>query len=428
MPDRRIVVVGTTTDYIDLINRDHPGRAVFMTDPRERARAVEPAPPENGEVLCDLARSRQSVAELCKHLRRWGQEAVGIACFDCESLALAAAVATAVAAPFPSAEAIVASRSKFTSKQLWHRAGLPCPETALVQNESDAVRFLESLNRPAVLKPLTGSGSELIFLCHTPTDCRQAVTMTKSHLADHPNARMYASVGTAMPDPRQTLVMEEYVSGDEYSADFILDDDRIEIIRLARKIPAEGQPMGTIAAYIVPADLPAEIDLAQFRDQLRDAARTLGVARSICMLDFIIRDGRALMLELTPRPGGDCLPFLIRQSCGLDMLGLTLDFAEGRPVTIPEPARWRRLVGVRLFAKVPGVIERIDDTLLRQDARVRESYLKRRPGHRVVLPPDDYDSRLLGHVIFEPSPSADISAEAAAMAAKLIVKMEHSRG
>jgi biotin carboxylase len=425
MPDRRAIVVGTTTDYIDLINRGHPDRAVFVTDPRERARGFESPPGEDSEVLCDLSRPRQAVAELVKHLRRWNQEATGVACFDCESLALAAVVAKAVAAPFPSVEAVIAARSKFTCKQLWRQAGLPCPEMALAHDEAEAVGFLEALGHPAVLKPLTGSGSELIFLCHTASDCGQAVKTSLTRLAGHANVRMYVSSGAETPDPRQTLVMEEFVPGDEYSCDFILDGDRLEIVRLARKIPSEGQPMGTIAAYLLPAELPAEVDRSRFRDQLRDAARALGLTRSVCMLDFIIRDGRALMLELTPRIGGDCLPFLIKQSCGLDMLGLALDFAEEVPVIVPPPDRWQPLVGVRLFAKTPGVVEYIDDDPLRRDPRVRETYLKRRPGHRVVLPPDDYDSRLLGHVIFEPTAAVDIAAEAAALADKLIVKMEY---
>lgn len=426
MPDRRIIVVGTTTDYIDFINRGFPERAVFVTDPRERGRGYEPAPPENGEVLCDLGRPRQAIADLRKHLRRWNQEAVGVACYDCESLTLASAVAAAVEAPFPSTEAVLAARSKFTSKLLWKQAGLPCPQAALVADEAEAIRFLTTLGGPAVLKPLTGSGSELIFLCHTPSDCRQAVEMSTSRLADHANARMYASAGIDAPDPRRTLVMEEFVAGEEYSCDFILDRDRVEIIRLARKIPAAGQPMGTIQAYLLPADLPKGVERTGLADQLREAARALGLTRSLCMLDFIIRDGRALMLEMTPRIGGDCLPFLIRHSCGLDMLGLALDFAEGRSVIIPPAYRWRQLIGVRLFARTSGVIEAMDDSALRTDPRIREIYFKRRPGHRVILPPDDYDSRLLGHIIFEPSSGADLAAEAADIANRIVIKMEPS--
>ena len=121
------------------------------------------------------------------------------------------------------------------------------------------------------------------------------------------------------------------------------------------------------------------------------------------MVDFIVREGKPYLLELTPRPGGDCLPWLIRQSSGLDMLGLTLDIAQGLEITLPAAESWESLVGLRLIAADAGVIKRIDGEPLRRDPRVREVHLKRRNGHRVVLPPKDYDSRILGHVIFKPS-------------------------
>jgi hypothetical protein len=52
---------------------------------------------------------------------------------------------------------------------------------------------------------------------------------------------------------------------------------------------------------------------------------------------------------------------------------------------------------------------------------VREVLIKRRPGHRVTLPPQDYDSRLLGHVIFKPAVQASLEQECSELADKLLV-------
>jgi biotin carboxylase len=182
--------------------------------------------------------------------------------------------------------------------------------------------------------------------------------------------------------------------------------------------------VGTTLAYVLPAELPPAIGIESFRIQLRDAAQSLGLERAICMLDFMVRDGKAVMIEIAPRPGGDCLPPLILKSCGFDILGCALDFAERRPVTVPAPSRWKHLVGLRLFAAKPGVIRKLDDSPLRADNRVLECYLKRGPGHRVVLPPEDYDSRLLGHVIFKPSNPDSIESECLDLRAKLELQME----
>ena len=129
------------------------------------------------------------------------------------------------------------------------------------------------------------------------------------------------------------------------------------------------------------------------------------------MVDFIVQADRALLIEMTPRPGGDCLPPLIRHSCGLDTLGAALDFAAGRPVALPAPEAWRRLAGLRVLARREGVIDALDDRLLRADPRVLECVFKVGPGHRVSLPPADYDSRILGHVIFVPSGPAGLEPE-----------------
>ena len=192
MSNRRVLVVGTTADYIDIINRRFPQRAIFITDVNERARATEPSPSSEDELLCDLSQPEQIVASLRRHLNQWRMELSGITCFDCESMLAAAFIAHSFGLSYPSTEAVTACRDKYVCKQVWRQAGLPCPDVELVHNASDAVSFLHRINGPAVLKPLTGSGSELIFLCSTEDECVVAFNTLQSRLACHSDLRMYA--------------------------------------------------------------------------------------------------------------------------------------------------------------------------------------------------------------------------------------------
>ncbi|MFH1730797.1 MAG: ATP-grasp domain-containing protein [Planctomycetota bacterium] len=425
MFSRRVVVVGTTADYIDLIRRRFPGRALFLTDPAERAAAAEPAPEPPDEVLCDLARPGDVLERLDRHLGRHRIAPAGVAAFDCESMALAAHLGARLSLPYPSAESVAACRSKFASKQLWRRAGVPCPEAELVANADQAAAFLDRASGPVVLKPVTGSGSELLFVCSNAAECAAAVATMKERLARHANDRMYARCeqdGRRF-DPRDVFIIEQFVRGPEFSCDFTIDDGAVRVIRIARKIPAPRQPPGTTWAYVVPAELPAEISPDAFRRQLLAAARAVGLDRALCMLDFIVDDGRAVLIEIAPRPGGDCLPPLLRHSAGLDMIGLALDFAEGKSMIMDEPT-FRLLVGVRFFAENGGVICGIEDDGVRTDPRVVECRLKARPGRRVVLPPLDYDSRILGYAVFEPSSPDSIESECADIDAKLHIEFE----
>ena len=426
MRGKRLLVVGTTSDYIDHILTRYPGRALFVTDPAERAAARETNPAPADELLCDLRNSRQVNDDLRVHLNRWQMGICGVACYDCESLGLAADLAKQLTLPFPDPAAVRVSRNKFLSKQIWHKAEIPCPRTALVQNLADALKFMVQIAKPVIIKPLTGSGSELLFKCDNRRDCSRAIDLIGGKLAVHPNIRMYRpeKCGMLRMDPHHEFVIEAFIEGREYSCDFILDNDQVEIIRLAQKIPARDQPAGTTRAYILPSQLPEPLQMDAFRLQLRNAAGALGLNRALCMVDFIVHEGIAYLLEMTPRPGGDCLPQTIFQSCGLDMLGLALDFAEAKPIALPAASRWVKLVGLRLMAKKSGIIKNIDDRALRQDSRVKELHLKRRPGQRVTLPPDDYDSRLLGHVIFKPATTQSIEDECTELESKLRFEIE----
>jgi biotin carboxylase len=423
-----VLVVGTTGDYIDLLCRRCPGRAVWLTDASVRAHAAYPKPDDAAEVLCDLTRPDEALTAVEDHLARWQRELTGIACYDCESMPLAAFLARSLSLSYPSPAAVAACRSKLVSKQLWRRAGLPCPEAACVESREQARGFLRRLGRPVVLKPLTGSGSELTFLCADEQACARAFELMETRLAAHDDVRMYASYAGSegQTDPRRVFGIEEFVEGPEFSCDFLLDGDHVEIIRFARKIPADGQTFGTTLAYVVPGELPPEFDLAAFRRRLLTAAHALGLERALCMLDFIVRDGQALMIEMAPRPGGDCLPFLLQRSAGFDILGAELDVAEGRPVTVPASEQWQRLVGLRLFATRAGVIGQIDTAAIAADPRVCECSLKQGPGDTIVLPPDDYDSRVLGHVLFAPTSPGGLEAECLELFAKLTVEMDEA--
>ncbi len=416
-----VLVVGTTADYIDLIERKFPGRALFLTDPSERRRIAEyPDPGPEAEVLSDLSFGEARIA-LSRWMEGTGRRPSGAACFDCESLLLAAELARYLALPFASPEAVLAARDKHRSKLLWREAGLPCPASRLVREPEEAVEFIRGGARPAVIKPLTGSGSELIFTCRQESDCRRTFALLKEKLAVHPNRRMYAE--RQETDPRTVFAVEELVEGEEWSCDFALDRKEARIIRLTRKIFARDQSFGTVLAYRLSRELPAGLDPEGFLSQLERAGRALGIERSICMLDFIVAGGRAKMIELTPRPGGDCLVSLARLGGGFEMLGYALDFAAGREQDPPPFRDWEELAGLHLLAPRGGTIRRVDASRILSDPRVRECRLSARPGDRVVPPPDDYDSRRLGHVIFLPR-SGDLEGECLELSGKLELEFE----
>lgn len=363
------------------------------------------------------------MAALKAHLAARGFEPSGVACFDCESLMLASLIARELGLSYPSPESISLCRSKYATRKRWAEEGVPCPEAALARTPGEAVDFFERSGGPVVMKPLSGSGSELVTLCRDRSECERAFALLSERMSAHSNARMYPSAGTGDgTDPRTAFVVETFVSGAEFSCDFTVDGNDLEIIRVAGKIMAPDQSMGTTLAYLLPGELPGGMGREDLAPALMKAARALGLGRAIAMVDFIVSEGGINFLEMTPRPGGDCLPDLIMESSGFDTLGAALDFAEGKKLGIPPAGSWRKLTGLRLIARREGILKTIDCGEVASDGRVRSCHLKRGPGDRIVLPPLDYDSRILGHVIFEPAEGGPRDAGMAEIMAKLRVE------
>lgn len=423
---KKPLIIGTTADYIELLAGRFPDRAVFVTDIKERKAWKGKLPSDLSEILLDLGDQNGSVKALEKGLNERGIAPSGIVCFDCESMALASIIAAKFGLPFPSLEAIINCRSKYRSKKIWEERNVPCPDAGLIYDEEGALRFFDSLKgETAVMKPLTGSGSELVILCGDAGSCRSGYRMIRERLKEHLNSRMYTALN--MPedeDPINVVVMERYIPGEEYSCDFVIESGRAEIIRLARKTVDHDLSFGTVTAYVLQDRLPGGWSLDRLERRLKDASESLGFDRAIAMADLKIYDNEVFLLEITPRPGGDCLPPLIMESSGFDILKEAINFSERKKVTVPPRESWKEVVGFHLISSRQGVLKRLDKVRIEKDPRVVCCHFRRSPGDIIKLPPEDYGSRILGHVIFRPDKYAGIEAQCREISERLIVEME----
>jgi len=437
LPSGRVLVVGTTPDYVEEIRRRAPGEALFLTDPVLRRGASEPPPPPEEEILCDLRDPSGVEAALEERLAppgpgRPAERPAGLTCFDCESLDLAARLAERLGLPFPSPEAVRRCRDKELSKRLWREAGLPCPAARRVPTAEALEAFRAERGGAVVLKPLRGSGGELVLLCDGPRACRAGHARILRGLRRRPEL---GSEGGAAP-PEEGILAEEAVRGVEHSCDFEVRGGRVRLLRLTRKIPLSGGPFGGTEGYLLIPRLPGAAGPA-LPAVLRRCAAALGVDGAVCMLDFFLRGEEILPLELAPRPGGDCLPPLLRRARGEDPLLWALDCARGRPVRPEgEPGGGTAgfpglgaggggggaFLGLRLLARRAGRLRRVDGAALERDPRVLEVRWIRGPGHRIDLPPEDVDSWVLGWAVARvggPGPGSGEPDPAAALAAEL---------
>ncbi|MEW5895063.1 MAG: ATP-grasp domain-containing protein [Candidatus Omnitrophota bacterium] len=422
---KKILIVGTTADYVELLDQRFPGEVLFITDPGERSRWSGPCPLPPNEVLSELHDSDAVLKALLKHLKQYEIGLSGVVSYDCESLTLASTIAREFSLPFSDPEAIANCRSKYLSKKIWREQGVSCPAAELMRSDSDVVHFFREMGGKAVLKPLSGSGGELVFFSETEEDALSSFRGIQERLKVHVNQRMYAEKGlcSGEEDPRKIVVMEEYIAGDEYSCDFILTEGKGNVLRLSKKIVSDNDFFGTILGYELPAKLPAPWTMEQVEACLTKAAESLGLRSVIAMADFKFLGEKMFFLEMTPRLGGDCLPPLVRASSGIDLLKVSLDFAQGRTIMLPEKEQWKRVVGMRLFAHRRGILNTLETSCICEDSRVIECHMNRKLGDAIKLPPEDYDLRILGHVIFEPQLERSLKEQCLELAKKVKVEI-----
>lgn len=392
--EHRVLVVGTTSDYVDWLRRAIPDQCLFLTDEPIRLSASEASPCPEEELLSEFRDFEAMARQVSTHLDKYGQRLDGIVCYDCESMEPAAHIARRLGLRYPTMASIETCRNKHACKSLWRGAGVPCPEARLLRTAAEVRDFVEESGRSCVLKPQDGSGSELVFRVRSPGECKRAMELMQEGLERTRGLRLYRR-------GKVLVLAETWVEGPEYSCDFVALADRVEIIRLTRKIKDSAAPFGTIMAYGLCAMPTPDFDQAGLEAVLLQAARTLSLSGIVTMVDFIAAEDGIQLLEMTPRPGGDCLPQLLRRAAGLDMLVLAVDVALGREVRGLNGQATGDWIGLRLHAGREGRLLRLDARGLDRDSRVRERFLLRGPGHQIVMPPRDYESWYLGHVIFQ---------------------------
>ncbi len=412
MEPRLIIVVGTTLDYVTRIQKEEKTKnLLFLLDSRFK-NSGELAVTENSHFIFADLENHNETLRLLENYVSGKDYKFYFACFDCETLYLASRLAEYFNCPFPSPDAVLKSRNKFVSSRSWMKEGVATPECALASDLEESLWFFGRYNENVVLKPLTGSGSELVFHCTDSQDIINAVEILKTQLERRRGNPLFArtmdQLTGEMIDPCRLWIIEEFIDGPEYSCDFFMDNDSVHIIRETGKIKDSIYPFGTVSGYTIPPYYPDIKVKEDIKSSMKNAAAALGFTWGYFMADFIVSDNRINIIELTPRPGGDSLPELIRESTGADIIKTYLDIMSGDTDILgnfPEPSG--NYASVHIFSDREGIIADINTEDITNDPRTRLLLLKKNRGDRVSLPPDDYDNRLIGYCVI--SKNADDS-------------------
>ncbi|MFJ3937634.1 ATP-grasp domain-containing protein [Streptomyces parvus] len=254
--------------------------------------------------------------EACRRFAAARPEAAAVLTLKEGAVLAAARLARALGLPGNALEAVRTIRTKDLCRDALRNAGFTQPRSTVAADLREAERFLAESggNGPWIVKPRDGMGSAGVSLVRSAHDLPAALD----------------ALGGVRP-----FLVEEFVHGEEFSAEGVMLGGVCRILGLTRKRTGAGF---VETGHRMPAGLDATIDELARAETARAVAAT-GISHGIVHVEFwTTPEGGIVLGEIHARPGGDFLHALVEHTRpGLELFGALLDDLLGRPAAAIPP-------------------------------------------------------------------------------------------
>jgi len=228
-------------------------------------------------------------------------------------------------------------RTKDLCREALAEAGFVQPRVRLCTNLDEARAFAAEFPGPWVVKPRDAMGSIGVSLVREADGLAETVA--------------------ALPEPDRFLI-EQYVSGPEYSVEGVFLDGQPRIFAVTAKDKAE-PPYFVEIGHTLPAGLSAT-DEARVRETVEKALRSLGLRVGAFHVELWLTDTAVVLGEVHGRYGGDWIHRMLEYAFpGLELYGTVYQDLLGR-YRGPREFVAERGAAVRYLLPPPGRLVRID--------------------------------------------------------------------
>ncbi len=229
-------------------------------------------------------------------------------------------VAENLGLPCNSTEYTDIQTNKYAMRKALSEAGIPCPKFAVVDTQTDYKALLRGFSFPVIVKPTDRSGSRNI---------------TKLESFDGIEKAVSEACDTSF---EKKAIVEEYLSGDEYSMETISYKGEHKFLAVTKKYTT-GAPNFIETGHKQPSGLSSEV-IDRAKNMIFKALDALHVENSAGHSEFRVdKEGNVRIIEIGARMGGDCIGSdLVYLSTGNDFVKMVIDVACGNaPEVCTEP-------------------------------------------------------------------------------------------
>jgi len=284
-------------------------------------------------------------------IREAGQSIAGVMTMATDCSYSVAQVAAEFGLPGIPPDSALTSVDKGLFRKALKNAGIFVPDFAVARNMTSALDG--QIKFPLVVKPVDNMGSRGVMKVCSASELEEAAAKAFSFSRS------------------STIILESFLEGAEYSLDACMLDGKCYPLGFADRI-IEYAPFFVETGYTMPSSLNDE-ERKSLLLLLEKAAQGIGVMNGIVKGDLKITDDGPVLLEMAVRLSGnrmssDAIPL----SCGIDAVGVALDFALGcskpPPVAIyergyayrallPKPGKVKKIRGISEACMLEGVVD-----------------------------------------------------------------------
>lgn len=237
------------------------------------------------------------------------------------------------------------AKNKILMKKQFQKHDIPTPKFEMLETENDYFKKISNKKFPLILKPSDGRGSRGVLYLENTTELKWAWDYVYYY------------------SDNKTLMLEEYIKGDQLSVEGIFVKEKFYTISISDR---NYNNLMSTKPYIVEDGgvIPTkhgEIIRKKCSALVESAARSLGIKFGSVKADIVISDNNPMIIELAARLSGNYLAtHHIPIAYGVNIVKAVINLSLGNEINEKDLIpRIKKYLGVRYFFPKPGKIMKI---------------------------------------------------------------------
>jgi biotin carboxylase len=270
--------------------------------------------------------------------RRYAIDAV-VAISSDRAVPIAAAVAERLGLPGIGSETARRMTDKAAMRIHLQEHGVPQPPFAVVSDVDSALRGLDSVGLPAVLKPVDSGGQRGICKIDSIHDLAERLPQTLAYSTS------------------KRAILERHVDGSELNAIVVVRRGVPELVTLSDRLRPPGRGFGVGWIHLFPSQLSSAA-LATAEAVALAAVRALGLRDGIAFPQLLVSgEDEVVVVEVAARIPAGQMADLVRLGAGVDLVDIALRQAHGAAISDELlERRSQRPLAIRFLTASPGVL------------------------------------------------------------------------